>query len=42
MKVRLATDPMLSVALGTGKTLEHINLLSRVLVPQSGDGIVAE
>lgn len=32
MKVRLATDPMLSVALGTGKTLEHINLLSRVLV----------
>lgn len=32
MKVRLAADPMLCVALGTGKTLEHINLLSRVLV----------
>jgi rod shape-determining protein MreB len=32
MKVRLADDPLLCVALGTGKTLEHIHLLSRVLV----------
>jgi rod shape-determining protein MreB len=32
MKVILANDPLLCVALGTGKTLEHIHLLSRVLV----------
>jgi rod shape-determining protein MreB len=32
MNVRVAQDPMLCVALGTGKTLEHIHLLSRVLV----------
>ncbi|HOP75456.1 MAG TPA: rod shape-determining protein [Bacillota bacterium] len=32
MPVRLADEPMTSVALGTGKTLEHIHLLSRVVV----------
>ncbi len=32
MHVRVADDPMTSVAVGTGKTLEHINLLSRVLI----------
>lgn len=32
MRVALAENPLLCVALGTGKTLEHINLLSRVLV----------
>lgn len=33
MMVKVADDPLTSVALGTGKTLEHIHLLSRVLVP---------
>lgn len=32
MPVRVADDPLTSVARGTGKTLEHIHLLSRVLV----------
>lgn len=32
MPVKIVDDPMISVAIGTGKTLEHINLLSRVLV----------
>lgn len=32
MNVKVADDAMLCVALGTGKTLEHIHLLSRVLV----------
>lgn len=32
MNVRIADDAMLCVALGTGKTLEHIHLLSRVLM----------
>lgn len=32
MSVKVVDDPMVSVAIGTGKTLEHINLLSRVLV----------
>jgi rod shape-determining protein MreB len=32
MTVKLADSPLHSVALGTGKTLEHINLLSRVLI----------
>lgn len=33
MMVKVADDPLTSVALGTGKTLEHIHLLSRVLAP---------
>lgn len=32
MLVKVADDPLSSVALGTGKTLEHIHLLSKVLV----------
>ncbi|WP_132013528.1 rod shape-determining protein [Hydrogenispora ethanolica] len=32
MNVKIADDPLSSVAVGTGKTLEHVNLLSRVLV----------
>ncbi len=32
MNVRVAEDPLISVAVGTGKTLEQINILSRVLV----------
>lgn len=32
MLVKIADDPLSSVALGTGKTLEHIHLLSKVLV----------
>ncbi len=32
MLVKVADDPLSSVAMGTGKTLEHINLLSKVLV----------
>lgn len=32
MPVKIVDDPLTSVALGTGKTLEHIHLLSRVLV----------
>ena len=32
MPVRVADDPMSSVALGTGKTLEHMDLMTRVLV----------
>lgn len=32
MPVKVADSPLTSVALGTGKTLEQINLLSRVLV----------
>lgn len=32
MPVKTVDDPLSSVAIGTGKTLEHINLLSRVLV----------
>lgn len=32
MKVKVAKDPLTSVARGTGKTLEQINLLSRVLI----------
>jgi rod shape-determining protein MreB and related proteins len=32
MSVKIADDPMSSVAMGTGKTLEQIHLLSRVLV----------
>jgi rod shape-determining protein MreB len=31
MLVKIADDPLTSVALGTGKTLEHIHLLTRVL-----------
>ncbi|NLY74358.1 MAG: rod shape-determining protein [Firmicutes bacterium] len=33
MMVKVADDPLTSVAFGTGKTLEHIHLLSRVLAP---------
>jgi rod shape-determining protein MreB len=32
MKMRIAADPLSNVAMGTGNTLEHINLLSRVLI----------
>jgi rod shape-determining protein MreB len=32
MLVKIADDPLSSVAVGTGKTLEHINLLSKVLI----------
>jgi rod shape-determining protein MreB and related proteins len=32
MSVKIAEDPLTCVAVGTGKTLEHIHLLSRVLV----------
>jgi rod shape-determining protein MreB len=32
MLVKVADEPLSSVAMGTGKTLEHINLLSKVLV----------
>ena len=32
MPVRVADDPMSCVALGTGKTLEHMDLMTRVLV----------
>lgn len=32
MTVRIADDPLTSVAIGTGRTLEHIELMSRVLV----------
>jgi rod shape-determining protein MreB len=32
MRARVAEDPLTSVVMGTGKTLEHINLLSRVLI----------
>jgi rod shape-determining protein MreB len=32
MAVRIAEDPLTCVVMGTGKTLEHINLLSRVLI----------
>ena len=32
MPVRVADDPLSSVAIGTGKTLEHMELMSRVLV----------
>ncbi len=32
MSVKVADDPLSSVAIGTGKTLEHIHLLSRVLI----------
>lgn len=32
MPVRVAEDPLSSVAIGTGRTLEHIELMSRVLV----------
>jgi rod shape-determining protein MreB and related proteins len=32
MSVKVAEDPLTSVAIGTGKALEHIHLLSRVLV----------
>jgi len=32
MPVKVAPDPLTSVVIGTGKTLEQINLLSRVLV----------
>jgi rod shape-determining protein MreB len=32
MPVKIVDDPLTSVAMGTGKTLEHIHLLSRVLV----------
>ncbi len=32
MSVKIADDPLSSVAIGTGKTLEHIHLLSRVLI----------
>lgn len=32
MLVKVADEPINSVALGTGKTLEHINLLSKVLI----------
>jgi rod shape-determining protein MreB len=32
MGVRIVADPLTSVAMGTGNTLEHINLLSRVLI----------
>lgn len=32
MLVKVTDDPLTSVALGTGKTLEHIHLLSRVLI----------
>ena len=31
MNVRVVEDPLTSVAIGTGKTLEHIHLLSRVV-----------
>lgn len=32
MLVKVADDPLTSVAIGTGKTLEHIHLLSKVLI----------
>ena len=32
MLVKIADEPLSSVAMGTGKTLEHLNLLSKVLV----------
>ncbi len=32
MLVKVSDDPLISVAMGTGKTLEHIHLLSRVLI----------
>jgi rod shape-determining protein MreB len=32
MKIRIADEPLTSVVMGTGNTLEHINLLSRVLI----------
>jgi rod shape-determining protein MreB len=32
MPVKIVDDPLTSVAIGTGKTLEHIHLLSRVLL----------
>lgn len=32
MLVKIADEPLSSVAVGTGKTLEHINLLSKVLI----------
>ena len=32
MPVRVADDPLSSVAIGTGRTLEHMELMSRVLV----------
>ncbi len=32
MSVRVADDPLSSVAIGTGRTLEHLELMSRVLV----------
>ncbi|MBC7345754.1 MAG: rod shape-determining protein, partial [Clostridia bacterium] len=38
MPVQLAEEPLAAVAMGTGKVLENIEVLKRVLIPQKRVG----